>query len=326
MKRIFVIITGMMLAAVSLQAQELADVINEFNAGVEDLNSQSYESALEHFNSSLEMADVVGEEASDMKKQAQDQIVGTHYRQAITLMRRKQYDLALGYLENTVNFSAEYGTQEELAEKAAKYLPPLYLREGNVMIARENYDEALEIFNKVLEMDSTDYKAHQGKGLVFLKQENLDMMLEEFNYAREKAAEKGDQDVINDINAAIDGYYRPLIEEELMMMDPEEGDYTFLLDICDQALAANKANGYAWWQIAKARNEMIEYDAAIEAAKNGLEYETDPMLLSALYYELGSAYQNTAQYAEACDALGKVTEEPFLARAERKKTNVPDCN
>jgi tetratricopeptide (TPR) repeat protein len=326
MKRIFVIITGLLLAAVTLQAQELADVINEFNAGVEDLNGQSYESALQHFNASLEMSDVVGDEAADMKKQTQEQIVGTHYRQAITLMRRKQYDIALGYLENTVNFSKEYGVQEEMAEKAAKYLPPLYLREGRALLAQEKYDEALETFDKVLSMDPTDYKAHQGKGLVYLKQEELDKMLEEFDYAREKAGEKNDQEVIDDINAAIDGYYRPLIEEELMMMDPDEGDYTYLLDICEQAISANEKNGYAWWQIAKAKNEMIEYEEAIAAAKSGIEFETNPTVRSALYYELGIAYQYTAQYAEACDALNNVTEEPFLARAERKMANVPDCN
>jgi len=326
MKRILIITTGLLLAAFSLQAQTLTEVINEFNAGVEDLNGQSYESALEHFNSSLEMADVVGEEAADMKKQAQDQIVGTHYRQAMTLMKRKQYDLALGYLENTVNFSGEYETQEELAQKASRYLPPLYLREGNVQIAKENYDEALVVFDKVLAMNPENYKAHQGKGLVYLKQEELDSMLEEFSYAREKAAEKGDQEVIDDINLAIDGYYRPLIEEELMMMDPEEGDYTYLIDICEQAIAANEYNGYAHWQIAKARNEMIEFDSAIEIAEKAVEFESDPVLLSALYFELGTAFQNTAQYAEACAALNKVTEDPFRERAERKKSNVPDCN
>jgi tetratricopeptide (TPR) repeat protein len=293
-------------------------VINEFNAGVESLNAQSYDAALDQFNNSLAMCEEVGEEAEEMKLKAQEQLVGTHYRQAITLMKRKQYDQALPALENTVATSAEYEVKPEFAEKALRYLPPLYLREGNVMLKQSKYDEAMEIFDKAIELKPDLYKAHQGKGLVYKERGEIDNMLEEFNIAKAKAVEKGDDDVIDEINKAIDGYYRTLIEEELMMMDTEDPDYTFLLDICDQAIAANDANGYAYWQSAMARNKMIEYDAAIDLAKKGLKSETDPVLRSALYYELGLGYQNTANYAEACEAYGSVTEEPFLSKAEKK--------
>jgi tetratricopeptide (TPR) repeat protein len=171
------------------------------------------------------------------------------------------------------------------------------------------------------------YKAHQGKGLVFKEQGEIDKMLEEFDFAKTKALEAGDEEMIDEINAAIDGYYRSLIEEELMMMDTEDPDFTFLLDICDEAIAANDENGYAYWQAAMARNKMIEYDTAIELAKKGLEHETDPILRSALNYELGVGYQNTASYAEACAAYNSVTEEPFLSKAEKKlETPQLGCN
>jgi tetratricopeptide (TPR) repeat protein len=110
------------------------------------------------------------------------------------------------------------------------------------------------------------------------------------------------------------------------MIDPEEADYTFLLDICNEAIEANESNGYAYWQAAMAYNKMVDYDNAIEYAEKGVAVETDPVMLSALYYELGQAYQNTVRYADACDAYNKVTEEPFTARAEKKMMTTPDCN
>ncbi len=330
-KRVLAIVTGLFLAGGIVFAQAtadvtLTDVINEFNAGVESLNGQSYETALTQFNNCLALCNQVGDEATDMKKQAEEQVVGTHYRQAMTLMKRKQYDKALPSLENTVNLSAEYEVMPEYAEKAARYLPPLYLREGNVLLKQEKYDEAMTTFDKVLAMEPENYKAHQGKGLVYKEKGDIDAMLEEFDVAKTKAAEENDAEFINDINAAINDHYRGLIEKELMMMDTEDPDYTFLLDICDEAIAANDKNSYAYWQAAAAKNKEIEYDAAISYAEKAVAYETDPVLLSALYFELGNAYQNTARYEDACDALNKVTEEPFLSKAEKKISSVPNCN
>ena len=326
-KRVLALVTAAILTSGALMAQTLTDVINEFNAGVESLNGQSYETALTQFNNTLALCEQVGEEADDMKKQAREQVVGTYYRQAITLMKRKQYDLALPALENTVSSSAEYDVKPEFAQNALKYLPPLYLRQGNVLLKQEKFDEAMEIFDKALEIQPTLYKAHQGKGLVYKEKGEIDDMLEEFNIAKSKAKEEGDGEVIDEINAAINGHYRELIDEELMMMDTEDPDYTFLLDICDEAIAANEKNGYAYWQAATARNKMIEYDAAIELANKGLESEDDPILRSALFYELGLAYQNTANYTGACEAYNSVTEEPFLSKAEKKlETPQLGCN
>ncbi|MCF8226881.1 MAG: tetratricopeptide repeat protein [Bacteroidales bacterium] len=324
-KRTSGVFAGLLFFSVTMFSQTLTDVINEFNAAVESLNEQAYEAALTQFNNCLSLCEVVGDEADDMKKQTQEQIVGTHYRQAITLMKRKQYDNAIPSLENTVKYSEEYQAKPEFAEKAVKYLPPLYIREGNVLLKQSKYDESLETFDKVLEMKPETYQAHQGKGLVYKELGEVQKMLEEFDIAKQKAMAENDEEVINDINNAINSYFRGLIEEELMMIDTEEPDYTFLLDICDQAIQANDKNGYAYWQAASALNKMVEYDRAIEYGEKGVAVETDPVMLSALYYELGMAYQNTIRYGDACDAYNKVKVEPFLSKAEKKMMQTPDC-
>ncbi len=65
---------------------------------------------------------------------------------------------------------------------------------------------------------------------------------------------------------------------------------------------------------------------AIEASLKGLASETDPVWISALNFELGSAFQNTAEYDKACETLQKVVEEPFLSFAEKKMGSIPGCN
>ena len=73
-------------------------------------------------------------------------------------------------------------------------------------------------------------------------------------------------------------------------------------------------------------NKKIEYDAAIDYALKAIEFEAEPIWTSAIYFELGHAYQNTVEYEKACEALQKVIEEPFLTRAEKKMGSIPGCS
>jgi tetratricopeptide (TPR) repeat protein len=271
------------------------------------------------------LADQVGDEASDMKAKAEEQIPATYYRQATIYMKRKQYDNAIPYLEKTVQFAELYDNNEEFKDKSLRYLPPLYIREGNRELKNSNYEAAIENFNKALELNPDLYHAYQGIGLVYKEQDDIDNMLAAFNKAKEGAGAKGDTETIEEINSVIDGYYNKIIMEEMEMVDPEDNDYTYVIEACENALAANRENPMAYYHLALVSNKMIEYDAAIENATKALQYEKDPVWISAINFELGHAYQNTVEYDKACQALQKVTEEPFLSRAEKKMGTIPGC-
>jgi len=316
-------IGGMMMAG-SLTAQTLTDVINEFNAGVEKLNNQEYEVSLEHFNQVLSLAESVGAEANDMKASAEKQIPSVYYRQATVFMKRKQYDNAIPYLEKTVEFASLYNNNEDISNKAAGYLPQLYVLEGNRSWKNKSYEEAVAFFDKALVLNEDLYQAHQGKGMVYLDQDETELMLESFAKAKEGASAKNDTKTIDNVNEAINAYYNKFILEEMAAVDPEENDYTYVIEACENALAANPANPRALYHLAIVANKAVEYDKAIEYAEKALAHETEPVWISAINFELGSAFQNTDDYTKACETLKKVTEEPFLTRAEQKMGTV--CN
>ena len=321
--RVLAILAGVLMAG-TLSAQTLADVINEFNAGVENLNNQEYESALDHFNQVLTLAETVGAEADDMKAQAETQIPATYYRQATTFMKRRQYDNAIPFLEKTVETAKLYNNNEDISSKAAGYLPQLYMMQGNQEWKNKNYDKAIEYFDKVLAVDPDIYQACQGKGMVYMEQDKTEEMLKCFANAKKGAEAKDDTKTIEQINGVIDNYYNKFIMDEMEMVDPEENDYTYVVEACEKALAANPDNPRALYHLALVANKSVEYDKAIDYAKQALAHETDPVWISAINFELGSAYQNTADYDQACETLQKVTEEPFLSRAEKKMESV--CN
>jgi len=323
--RVLAILGGILLAG-SLSAQTLTDVINEFNTGVEKLNNQEYEVSIEHFNQVLALAETVGDEANDMKLKAEQQIPSAYYRQATVFMKRKQYDNAIPYLEKTIEFTTLYNNNEPINAKAMNYLPPLYVMEGNRAWKNKAFDDAHANFDKALAMKEGLYQAHQGKGMVFLEQDEIEPMMEEFRLAKEGAMAKNDTKTIGKINGVVDSYYNKFITEELEMVDPEDKDYTYVIEASDNALAANPENPRALYHLALVSNKMIEYDAAVDYALKALLYETEPVWISAINFELGSAYQNSVEYDKACEALNNVLEEPFLTRAEKKMESIPGCN
>jgi tetratricopeptide (TPR) repeat protein len=241
-------------------------------------------------------------------------------------MKRKQYDNAIPYLEKTVESASLYGNNEDIKNKAGNYLPQLYVREGNRSWKNEAFDEAHAYFDKALALNEKLYQAHQGKGMVFLDQDELDSMLEEFNLAKEGAMAKDDSKTVSNINGVIDSYYNKFIKDEFDMVDPEENDYTYVIEACENALRANPDNPRAFYYLSAVSNKKIEYDAAIENALKALQFETESVWISAINFELGHAYQNSVEYDKACETLQKVVEEPFLTRAEKKMGSIPGCN
>jgi tetratricopeptide (TPR) repeat protein len=323
--RVLAMFGGLLLAA-TLSAQTLTDVINEFNAGVENVNNQEYDASLEHFNQVISMAEVVGDSASDLKKNAEELIPASYYKQALLFLKRRQFDNAIPYLEQTIEKASEYSNNEESKEKATRYLMQSYMMEGQRNFKNEAYDEALANFDKALAINENLYQANLGKGMIYYAQDEADMMMEEFNKAKQGAMAKNDTETVDQINEKIDEYYNRFITQEMEMLDSEEPDYEYVIEACEDALAANPNNPRALYHMALISNKKVEYDAAIDYALKALETEKDPVWISAINFELGSAYQNSVEYDKACEALKKVVEEPFLSKAEKRMASVPGCN
>jgi tetratricopeptide (TPR) repeat protein len=315
--RTIAILSGILITG-ALSAQTMTDVINEFNAGVEKVNNQEYDASVEHFNQVLTLAAAVGDSATDMKASAEKLIPSSYYKQAMMFLKRKQYDNAIPYLEKTITTATLYDNNAESKTKASKYLMQSYMREGQRSYKNKAYETSVEFYDKALAMNESLYQAHMGKGMVYRDQDEIDSMLEEFDLAKAGALAKNDTKTLGNINKAVDGYFNTIIKEEFEAIDPEEPDYEYVFEACDNALNANPDNARAYYYKASIYNKQGDNGQAIEAALKGLASETDPMWISALNLELGSGYQNTSEYDKACEALKQVTEDPFLTKAEKK--------
>ncbi|MCP4310730.1 MAG: tetratricopeptide repeat protein [Bacteroidetes bacterium] len=319
-------ILGGILVAGSISAQTLTDVINEFNEGVSNVNNQEYDASLEHFNQVLTLAEAVGDSAAEMKANAEKLIPASYYKQAMMFLKRKQYDNAIPYLENTIETATQFDNNAESKGKASRYLMQSYVREAQRNYKNKSFDESLSLYDKSLAMNENLYQAHLGKGMVYRDMDEIESMLKEFAVAKEGALAKNDTKTIGTINKAVDGYFNTIIKDEFDAIDSEQPEYEYVVEACENALNANPDNARAHYYLASVHNKNGEFDKAIESGLKGLASETESVWISALNFELGNAYQNNAEYDLACETLKKVMDEPFLTKAEKKMGSIPGCN
>ncbi len=260
MKLRTIVILGGILIAGSLSAQTMTDVINEFNAGVEKVNSQEYDASLEHFNQVIAMAKTVGDSAAELKTNAENLIPASYYKQALLFLKRKQYDNAIPYLEKTIETASQFNNNEESSEKAGNYLEQSYLMEGQRSYKNKSYPESLGFYDKALALNEELYKAHLYKGMVFKDMDEISPMLEEFAIAKTGALDSNDTKTVETINQAVDGYYNDMIKDEFDAIDPEEPAYDYVMEACEKALSANPDNARAYYYKAAIYNKKIEYD------------------------------------------------------------------
>ena len=76
-----------------------------------------------------------------------------------------------------------------------------------------------------------------------------------FANAKEGATAKNDTKTIDKINGVIDSYYNKLVTEEMEMVDPEDNDYSYVVEACENALAANPNNPRALYHLAIVSNK-----------------------------------------------------------------------
>ena len=110
----------------------------------------------------------------------------------------------------------------------------------------------------------------------------------------------------------------------MALIDPEDNDYTYVIEACEKALGANPNNPRALYHLAIVSNKTSQYDNAISYAQKAVQNEKNPVWTSAANYELGLAYDKSSQYAKACEAYRLVTEDPFLTKAEKKMVDICD--
>lgn len=304
--------------------QTYEDVVAEFNTGADHINKGEYTIAITHLQQVLAMAETIGSEADDLAVKSKTQIPLLNYQAAIGYMKKKDYENAIPYLENTIDLANAYGNNAEYKAKAMKYLPQLLTGMGNKNI-NSDCESAVEFFESAVKYSPSYAKAYLGLGLCHKSNYNEEEMVESLTKAMELASANNDTKTASKAQEGLASYFVDMGKMELEDMDPAAEDFNYAVEAFERALEFHPENSDANYQLSIINNRMAEYDNALEYGLKALENETVEVKIAAINYEIGNAYYNKAELDLACEAFRKamvgVIEEIALAKIER----IPGC-
>ncbi|MDZ7807145.1 MAG: tetratricopeptide repeat protein [Gracilimonas sp.] len=325
---LFALVLGLM--ATSIHAQDRTQAVQLYNAGLEEAQSNNYESAISSFEQVITMANQLGPEGEDLKQNAESQIPKMYFAKARTSYQAFQQSKDLADLEQAINdfrevisVSEEYG-DTRYAPSAQGAIPQLYYSKSVLLYSQDDIAGAEEAVDRALNLNSNYAAAYFQKAKISKKvndtngdgiiDQGIDDMLEWYD----RAIQVGD--ATNKIN--ISNKARDAAHDELVAVGSKavtNGEISTAVESLNKALNYNAESADAHYRLAEAYNKNSKAQQAIDHANQALEYENGGRTDKAkIYFELGFAHQTLGNKTNACDAFSNALFGSFRAPAEHK--------
>jgi tetratricopeptide (TPR) repeat protein len=155
MKRLFVAVAALALAAGIASAQDFNAAVETFNMGAQTLESNKAE-ALTQFKSALTQFEACAEEeAADMVAQCKKIIPQTILSIAKEQINEAQYDEAVATLKEAVTVAEGYGI-EDVAADAKELIPNAWARKGAALLKAKDFAGAATALKEVVAINPED--------------------------------------------------------------------------------------------------------------------------------------------------------------------------
>ena len=327
--RLSTFITLLALLAFNAFAQDKADAITAFNAGLEQAQAKQYDSAISSFTTAMTIAEGLGTDGEDIKTRSQKQIPKLYFSKAVSSFNDFKSSKSLEDLDNTVDMfmeseqvAKEYG-DDEIAAKSKGVLPQLFYQKSILLYNREDYTGANAALDRAIESDENYAVAYYQKGLVYKKinADDLEGILNWYDKAIDIGGKTRKSKVVREAKGSA--------HDELLYRGSkavEAKSYTEGIELLNKALTYDDTSADAYYRLAEASNKKSDYDSAVKYATKSLEFEKGGRTDKAkIYFELGIAYQGINNIAEACKALTNASYGSFKAPAEHKMEHELKC-
>jgi tetratricopeptide (TPR) repeat protein len=320
------LITGVLIIIIPgiSPGQTLNEAKEAFNNGVSAIQSNNLDEAILQFNKCMEIYSQLGEEesveAEEMVVQIESKLPALYYQVAMDLYKEKKLDDAIEKFVETSEIADKYNDQST-SQRASKVVPQLYYQRAGNRYDNDDYQGALEDYNKAVELNPEYDKAFYMKSLVCKKLDDEAGFLESTRKAIESAGINSNESVLNKAKESGSTYF-------LMKGDEAKSaeKYSEARKYIDLAIEFDSENPLAYYLLALVDNHLNNYDGAIEAANKALSYEKDiPEEEARIYYELANALREKGENVKACDAYKKAAYGAYKDAAEYQIKYVLEC-
>lgn len=308
------------LTPYSAQAQSKEDVIKSFNTAFELAQGNKYMDAFNGFKETISLADQVGPEVNDIKTKAEGQLATLMFKHAGDVYKGGDVDAAIEAFSEAKAIAEQNG-ESSLAQKSGNVMMKLFNNMGTKQFKAEQYDAAIEMYDKALAINSNYDAAVFNKAEALNKQGKRNESIAELDKARQIGESTGRSSISRKATRKAAEY---LIYWGTTAIEKE--NYTEAENYLSQAVIYDAENSDAYYRMAELANKRGNYDTAIDNANTALEFEKGSKTAKAkIYFELGLAYQFKGQKDSACDAFKNASFGSFKASAEHKIEHELKC-
>jgi tetratricopeptide (TPR) repeat protein len=301
MKRFFVALAALGLAAAVATAQDFKKAVETFNAGATTLETNKTE-ALAQFRAAMaEAALCEGEEAAELVAKCKEIIPGTLMSIAKEQINEANYDSALATLAEVKTVAAEYEATEVAAE-AAELIPNVYLRKGSTLLKAKDFAGAAGALKELTAIDPENGQAQLLLGQALLQSGDMEGAVA----ALTKANELGEAQAPKLLSTTY------LKKGQALLKAGKTADAIESLE---------KSNSYvesanAYMLIASAQTKAGKSAQAIESYKKYLELSPNAKNAADIMFTIAATAQKSGDKATAKEYYQKLAGTKYAAQAE----------
>ena len=294
MKKLFVIIAALGLAAAGAAAQDFNAAVDTFNAGAQALEAGNKADAVAQFRSALAQFQACEEEeAAEMVTKCKEIIPNTLLSIAKEQINNAEYDTAIASLKETVAAAGELEAAD-VAEEASKLLPNVYTRKTGALLKAKDFAAAAEAAKEMIGLNPEDGQAYLWLGQSLMQTGDMDGA----SQALDSAAQFGKADQANKLNANI------FLKKGQALLKAGKN--------ADAVEAFAKSNGYvesanAYKLMASAYTKSGKSKDAIAAYKKYLEVDPEAKDKSDILFTIAATAQKAGDKATAIEYYNKLT-------------------
>jgi tetratricopeptide (TPR) repeat protein len=286
--------------AFAATAQDKNEAIAAYNEGATKMKANQNTEAIAAFEHAISIAEEVGDDAADVRKNAQTAIISLRKKTASVLFSQKKYDEALKAMEAARADAQKYKNEKEITT-INRALPTLYSAMGNEDMNLNKYAEAVNNYKKGIALNANMSKLQLGLGAAYQKLDSAEQALASFDKAIEIAMRT---------NQPADAVDARRLAKSILMKSGQDAkdaeDFKKAYECFNTAVKYDENDPDVRLQVAIVANRSAQAQEAIAAGEKALELEKRDNMKAKIYYQLGYAYEQAGNAAKACANYKKV--------------------
>jgi len=297
-------------------SQDRNSVIQAFNEGAK-ASQTDIPAAIKAFETAINLADQVGETATDLKQKATAALPGLYLKLvSAAITEKKPAPEIMKAAHTAVTVAEKLGSQVQ-KDNASKTLVKAFNIQAIGYCTKNDCQNALVTFDSLLAVNPGYVNAIYNKALIYIKQNNSDSFEQTIDSYLEKVKVVSDTTKSKQASKLALEYFRGA------------GSKANQAGKLDDALSLlTKASKYGddkdtFYYFSDVYNKQKDFDKGLEYSQRGLNLETGTAEAKAKYYfQLGLAQEGKGQTADACGSFKNSAFGPFAEPSKIQLKNL----